>query len=171
MQQDPLLYAAQYAVSWLFGSEDCDDNLTDVCLELNLINQLLVNNTRPDEAFVESLNQSEILRLVNLRQEKDLREGTNLVEKYLGDIKRDKDGLIIGATATKIDLITQTNITEALLDPILSQSSPVTKTSVLFEEELRTTLLQANENTKDFQISVFVPVSYTHLTLPTKRIE
>jgi len=105
---------------------------------------------------VESLNRSEILRLVNLRQEKDLNDGTNLVEKYLGDIKRDKNGMIIGATATKINLITQTNITEALLDPILSQSSPVTKTSVLFEEELRTTLLQANEDTKDFQISVFV---------------
>ena len=65
------------------------------------------------------------LRLVNLAQENDLVNGTNKVEKYLGGIFRrnptDLTSPIIGAKATKIDFISETNITEALIHPVFSQ--------------------------------------------------
>ena len=65
------------------------------------------------------------LRLVNLAQESDLANGTNKVEKYLGGVVRknlsDPTSPVIGARATKIDFISETNITEALIHPVFSQ--------------------------------------------------
>ena len=63
--------------------------------------------------------------MVNLAQENDLVNGTNKVEKYLGGIVRrdlsDPTSPVIGARATKIDFISETNITEALIHPVFSQ--------------------------------------------------
>ena len=64
------------------------------------------------------------LRLVNLAHESDLANGTNKVEKFLGGIFRNEsDPLkpVIGARATKLDFISETNITEALINPVFSQ--------------------------------------------------
>ena len=62
---------------------------------------------------------------MNLAQENDLVNGTNKVEKYLGGIVRmdlsDPTSPVIGARATKIDFISETNITEALIHPVFSQ--------------------------------------------------
>ena len=48
----------------------------------------------------------------------------NKVEKFLGGIFRNEsDPLkpVIGARATKLDFISETNITEALINPVFSQ--------------------------------------------------
>ena len=62
---------------------------------------------------------------MNLAQESDLANGTNKVEKYLGGVVRknlsDPTSPVIGARATKIDFISETNITEALIHPVFSQ--------------------------------------------------
>ena len=62
---------------------------------------------------------------MNLAQENDLANGTNKVEKYLGGIFRrnrsDPTSPIIGAKAIKIEFISETNITEALVHPVFSQ--------------------------------------------------
>jgi hypothetical protein len=64
-------------VDSLFGTTECQENLIKICLELNMINQLLFPGRIVSDQDVTDLNSTEILRLVNLAHESDLANGTN----------------------------------------------------------------------------------------------
>ena len=124
----------------------------DACMEMSILNILSPNSTMTDE-FINNLTQSEILRRVNDHSERES------VLQYLGYVVYDLDGDIIGAQATKIDLISETNMTEALLYPDSRARTPVTDRSMHFEEHLKEALLN-NRNVPDgFSVSVLGKLS------------
>lgn len=141
---------AAWGFNVIFGG--CPHYL-EICLELSILNILSPMEKVTDE-FVNNLNQSEILRLIN---ESDKKED---VLQYLGGVTYDTNGLISGAKATKIDLISQTNITEALLNPDPSTSVPVTNVSMSFEEELKDVLLNTTGIPEGVDVSVIVSRSF-----------
>merc|ERR1719430_1855220 len=51
-------------VDSIFGTSECQENLINICLELNMINQLLFPGKVPSDRDVTDLNSTEILRLV-----------------------------------------------------------------------------------------------------------
>ena len=61
-----------------------------------------------DLSQVKHLEQSEILRLINQSDKKEK------ILQYLRGVSYDNEGNITEVKATKIDLISETNITEAL---------------------------------------------------------
>ena len=144
-------------VSWLawsfskvFGG--CP-NFIEICIEMSILNILSPNSTVTDE-FINNLNQSEILRLVNSHHDRES------VLQYLGDVEYDSDGDIIGAEATKIDLISETNITEALMHPDLRARTPVTNVSMIFEEQLKEAMLNTSQVPDGYSVSVIVSRSF-----------
>eukprot|EP00092_Neocalanus_flemingeri_P016672 GFUD01018035.1.p1 GENE.GFUD01018035.1~~GFUD01018035.1.p1 ORF type:complete len:937 (+),score=124.95 GFUD01018035.1:339-3149(+) len=125
----------------------------EICLELSILNILSPHEKVTDD-FMENLNQSEILRLIN---QSDKREN---ILQYLGGVKYDAKGDILEAKATKIDLISETNITEALLNPDPGTSTPVTNLSMSFEEELKDALLNTTDIPEGVEVSVIVSRSF-----------
>eukprot|EP00090_Calanus_glacialis_P001448 TRINITY_DN11036_c0_g1_i1.p1 TRINITY_DN11036_c0_g1~~TRINITY_DN11036_c0_g1_i1.p1 ORF type:complete len:930 (-),score=108.05 TRINITY_DN11036_c0_g1_i1:221-3010(-) len=125
----------------------------EICLELSILKILSPAEEVTDE-FISNLNQSEILRLIN---ESDKKED---VLQYLGGVTYDMEGNIVGAKATKIDLISETNITEALLNPDPSTSVPVTNVSMMFEEDLKVALLNTTGIPEGIDVSVIVSRSF-----------
>lgn len=125
----------------------------EICLELSILKILSPAEEVTDE-FISNLNQSEILRLIN---ESDKKED---VLQYLGGVTFDMEGNIVGAKATKIDLISETNITEALLNPDPSTSVPVTNVSMMFEEDLKVALLNTTGIPEGIDVSVIVSRSF-----------
>ena len=146
-----------WGASWIFGSEgNCEDSFLQVCLQMDLNTRLLFTNESPDIEKIKELDREEILKRINIALEKDKKDGTNIVAKLLGNIKIDSEGRIIGASATKMEFITKTNVTEAQENPIKNQSTPVTKASLLFEYVLRDTLLEAAKDLDQYEMAVFV---------------
>lgn len=125
-----------------------------------MINRLIFTDRQPFAEEIANITRDQILEGVNQAWEKDVKEGSHLVEKFLGGLVFDKEGKVIGAKATKIDMITETNITEALTDPFPGQSSPVSHDSMNFEEDLRDALLETAKDMEPFEVSVFVNRGY-----------
>ena len=144
-----------WSFSKVFGPGRCP-NFIEICIEMSILNILSPNATVTDQ-FIESLTESEILRLVNSRQEQ---EGDQGVLQYLGGVTYDEEGQIVGARATKIDLISETNITEALMHPDLRARTPVTNVTMIFEEHLKEALLDTSNVTEGYTVSVIVSRSF-----------
>ena len=149
-------------VSWVawgmkqfFGPARCP-NFIEICIEMSILNILSPNATVTD-GFIESLTDSEILRLVNAGQEQEEEQG---VLQYLGGVTYDQEGRIVGAQATKIDLISETNITEALKHPDLRARTPVTNVTMIFEEHLKEALLNTSNVPENYTVSVIVSRSF-----------
>ena len=143
-------------VSWLYWGISkilggCP-NFIEICIEMSFLNILSPNETVTDE-FINSLNQSEILRRINDADQ-------DKVLQYLGGVEYNEENEIIGAEATKIDLISETNITEALLHPDLRARTPVTNVSMIFEEHLKEALLNDSTVPEGFSVSVIVSRSF-----------
>ena len=146
-------------VSWLYWGFSkvfggCP-NFIEICIEMSILNILSPNATVTDE-FINNLNQSEILRLVNNQKDTD----RDKVLQYLGGVMYDEEGNIVGAEATKIDLISETNITEALMHPDLRARTPVTNVSMIFEEHLKEAMLNTSNLPENLTVSVIVSRSF-----------
>ena len=144
-------------VSWLYWGVGkllggCP-NFIEICIEVSILNILSPKAAVTDE-FINGLNQSEILRLINADSDKEK------VTQYLGGVEYNEQGEIIGAQATKIDLISQTNITEALLHPDLSSMTPVTNVTMKFETHLKEALLNDSNVPEGYSVSVIVSRSF-----------
>ena len=126
----------------------------EICLELSILN-ILSPNSSITEKFVDSLDQETILEVLNSHDDREE------VLQYLGGVEQDPvTGRILSARATKLDLISQTNITAALLSPDPSTSSPVTNVSMRFEEKLAEALLETTGLPPNISVSVIVSRSF-----------
>ena len=140
------------AWAWNWVNPSRCPNFIEICVEMSILHVLSPNAT-VTEQFINNLNQSEILRLINAGEKEN-------VLQYLGGVSYDDDGNIVAARATKLDLVSETNITEALMHPDLRARTPVTNTSMTFEEHLKEAMLNTSSVPEGFSVSVIVSRSF-----------
>ena len=140
------------AWAWNWVNPSRCPNFIEICVEMSILHVLSPNATVTEE-FIHNLNQSEILRLINAGEKEN-------VLQYLGGVDYDTEGNIVSARATKLDLVSETNITEALMHPDLRARTPVTNTSMTFEEHLKEAMLNTSSVPEGFSVSVIVSRSF-----------
>ena len=120
------------------------DTVPEKCLELGILELFATNGEYSDER-IGAITQEEILDRVNFSNQSQVFLTERNFTRFLGGIRYNEKGQIVGASATRVQFITSMNTTEALLRPIPWLGFITSEETFEFEAALLETLLDKSD--------------------------
>ena len=116
---------------------------------------------------IENLTQDQILDKINNYNLSGLYLQRKDFSSYIGDLKYDSDGRIVGAKATLMQWFGKMNGTEALTNPVVDRDEPVDRRTLDFEEDLIQVLLNRTDYPAGLESFPNVPRSFGDISFST----